>query len=95
MAVTQAKHLTLGRPSVAGLPPREAAAITAASSQSSLDAFRVGIGVAGGLVIDRRPDRRSRHPQPPTRVVHAERCAGGQLAGAPLDAAGVHAPRPA
>src|SRR6516165_5168646 len=44
-AVTEAKQLTLGRPSVSGLPRREAVAITVASGQSSLDAFRVGIGV--------------------------------------------------
>ena len=35
-AVAQAKQLTFGRPSVAGLPPREAVAITVASGQSSL-----------------------------------------------------------
>jgi hypothetical protein len=28
----------------------------------------------------------------PRRVVQAEQCSGGQLAGAPLDAAGLHAP---
>jgi EmrB/QacA subfamily drug resistance transporter len=89
-AVAQAKQLTLGRPSVAGLPAHEAAAITVASGQSSLQAFRVGIGVAGVLVIIggligavgiRNPRRR----------VRAGDCAGGQLAGAPLDAAGLHA----
>ena len=31
----------------------------------------------------------------PRRVVAAEQCSGGQLEGAPLDAAGVHAPAPA
>src|SRR5205814_8624956 len=50
-AVAEAKQLTLGRPSVAGVPPHEAVAITVASDQSSLQAFRVGIGVAGALVI--------------------------------------------
>jgi hypothetical protein len=50
-AVTEAKRLTLGRPPVVGLPTHEAVAITQASGQSSLDAFRVGIGVAGALVI--------------------------------------------
>jgi EmrB/QacA subfamily drug resistance transporter len=50
-AVTEAKQLTLGRPPVAGLPAHEAVAITYASGQSSLDAFRIGIGVAGALVI--------------------------------------------
>ena len=41
-----------------------------------------------------RCDRSRRHPQP-RRAVQAEQCSGGQLAGAPLDAAGVHAPTPA
>jgi hypothetical protein len=31
----------------------------------------------------------------PRRVVRAEHCAGGQLAGAPLDAAGLTAPKTA
>jgi EmrB/QacA subfamily drug resistance transporter len=89
-AVAEAKRLTLGRPSVAAVPPRQAAAITAASNTASLDAFRLGIGVAGGLVIVGGLIGAGgiRNPR---RVVHAERCAGGQLAGAPLDAAGVHA----
>ena len=49
-AVREAKQLTLGRPPVAGVPPRQAAEITAASGQSSLDAFRVGLAVVAGLV---------------------------------------------
>ncbi|HEV2981031.1 MAG TPA: DHA2 family efflux MFS transporter permease subunit [Solirubrobacteraceae bacterium] len=90
-SVAEAKRLTLGRPSVAGVPPREAAAITAGSNAASLDAFRVGIGVAGGLAIvgGLIGGAGIRNPR---RVVRAQHCAGGQLAGAPLDAAGVHAP---
>ena len=93
-AVAEAKQLTLGRPSVAGLPPHEAAAITVASGQSSLEAFRVGIGVAGGLVIIGGLIGAAgiRNPR---RIVQAKQCAGGQLAGAPLDAAGLHASQPA
>jgi EmrB/QacA subfamily drug resistance transporter len=89
-AVAEAKQLTLGRPSVAGLPPREAVAITVASGQSSLDAFRVGIGVSGVLVVIGGLIGAAgiRNPR---RVVQAKQCAGGQLAGAPLDAAGLHA----
>jgi Major Facilitator Superfamily len=89
-AVAEAKQLTLGRPSVAGLPPREGLAIAVASGQSSLEAFRVGIGVAsvlvvlGGLIG-------AAGIQNPRRVVRAQQCAGGQLAGAPLDAADLHA----
>src|SRR6478609_3149381 len=45
-AVAEAKRLTLGRPSVAAVPPPQAAAITSASNAASLDAFRLGIGVA-------------------------------------------------
>jgi EmrB/QacA subfamily drug resistance transporter len=88
-AVTEAKQLTLGRPSVAGLPPREALAITHASGQSSLDAFRVGIGVAAALVVIGGLIGAAgiRNPR---RVVEAEQCPGGQLCGAPLDAAGLH-----
>jgi sugar phosphate permease len=93
-AVAQAKQLTLGRPPVAGLPPREAAAITVASGQSSLESFRVGIGVASALVIIGGLIGAAgiRNPK---RVVRAGECSGGQLAGAPLDAAGVHASHPA
>ena len=89
-AVAQAKRLTFGRPSVAGVPPREAVAITVASNQSSLEAFRLGIGVAGTLVIIGGLIGAVGISNP-RRVVHAEHCAGGQLAGAPLDAAGLHA----
>jgi EmrB/QacA subfamily drug resistance transporter len=89
-AVAEAKRLTLGRPSVARVPPRQAAEITAGSNAASLDAFRLGIGVAGGLVIIGGLIGAAgiRNPR---RVVRAEHCAGGQIAGAPLDAAGVHA----
>ena len=93
VAVAQAKQLTLGRPPVAGLPTREAAAITIASGQSSLEAFRVGIGVASALVIIGGLIGAAgiRNPR---RVVRASQCAGGQLAGAPLDAAGLHTTQP-
>ena len=89
-AVAEAKQLTLGRPSVAGVPPREALAITVASGQSSLEAFRVGIGVASGLVVLGGLIG-AVGIQNPRRVVRAQECRGGQLAGAPLDAAGLHA----
>ncbi len=89
-AVAQAKRDTLGRPSVAGVPPGEAVRITVASNQSSRSAFRLGIGVSGVLVIIGGMIGAAgiRNPR---RVVSAEQCSGGQLAGAPLDAAGVHA----
>jgi hypothetical protein len=93
-AVAHAKQLTFGTPPVAGLPRHEAVAITVASGQSSLQAFRVGIGVASMLVIiGGLIGAAGIHN--PRRVVQAKQCSGGQLAGAPLDAAGVHAPQPA
>ncbi len=59
--------------------------------QSSLVAFRVGVGVASGLVIiGGLIGAGIRNPR---RVVRASQCSGGQLAGAPLDAAGLHAPQ--
>jgi EmrB/QacA subfamily drug resistance transporter len=93
-AVAAAKQLTLGRPPVAGVPPPQAVAITRASGESSLEAFRVGIGVAGSLVVIGGLIGAAgiRNPR---RLVRASDCRGGQIAGAPLDAAGVHASQPA
>jgi hypothetical protein len=93
-AVAEAKRLTLGSPSVAGVPPGQGRAIVAASYQGSVDAFRVGIGVAAVLVILGGVIG-AVGIRNPRRAVEAEHCSGGQLAGAPLDAAGVHAPTPA
>jgi hypothetical protein len=90
-AVAQAKELTLGRPSVAGIPPRQARAIVSASDQASVHAFRWGVGAAGLLVIGGGLIG-AFGIRNPRRVVAARHCSGGQLAGAPLDAAGVHAP---
>jgi hypothetical protein len=64
--------------------------ITVASGQSSLEAFRVGIGVASALVVIGGLIG-AVGIQNPRRVVRAQQCPGGQLAGAPLDAAGLHA----
>ena len=63
-----------------------------ATGQSSLESFRVGVGVASGLVIIGGLIGAAgiRNPR---RVVRASQCSGGQLAGAPLDAAGLHAPQ--
>jgi EmrB/QacA subfamily drug resistance transporter len=90
-AVAEAKELTLGRPSVAGIPPGQARAIVSASDQASVHAFRWGIGAAGLLVIGGGLIG-AFGIRNPRRVVAARHCSGGQLAGAPLDAAGVHAP---
>ncbi|MBV8219225.1 MAG: hypothetical protein JO325_12235 [Solirubrobacterales bacterium] len=69
-------------------------AITVASEDSSQQAFRLGVGVAGALVIigGLIGAVGIRNPR---RVVQAKQCPGGQLAGAPLDAAGVQTSQPA
>jgi MFS transporter len=90
-AEAQAKQLAFGRPSVAGVPPRQATAIVAASDQASVEAFRWGIGVTSLLVICGGVIG-AVGIRNPRRSVEAKQCSGGQLAGAPLDAAGVHAP---
>jgi EmrB/QacA subfamily drug resistance transporter len=87
--VAQAKRLTLGRPSVAGLPPRQAHAVIAAADAASLDSFHAGIGIAGGLVLLGGLIGAA-GIQNPRRAVCAEECAGGQLVGASPDAAGLH-----
>ncbi len=94
-SVAQAKRLTLGRPSVAGLPPRQARAVTDAANAASLESFRVGIAIAGGLVLLGGVIG-AVGIQNPRRAVCAEECAGGPLVGASPDAAGLHEePRPA
>lgn len=85
-AVAQAKRLTFGVPSLAGVPPSEGQLIVQASKHSSQSAFRLGIGIAGGLLaigggIGALAIRN------PRRVVSARECPGGQLVGAPRDAA--------
>jgi EmrB/QacA subfamily drug resistance transporter len=88
-AVAQAKRLTLGRPSVAGVPPRQGQRIVAAADGASLESFRLGIGIAGGLVLLGGLIG-ALGIQNPQREVSAEECAGGQLVGASPDAAGCH-----
>jgi EmrB/QacA subfamily drug resistance transporter len=90
-AVAQATRLALGRPSVAGLPPGQAAIVLKAANDASLQSFRIGIGIAGGLVFLGGLIGAA-GIQNPRRVVRAEDCAGGQLVGSSPDAAGCHEP---
>jgi EmrB/QacA subfamily drug resistance transporter len=88
-AVIQAERLTLGRPSVVGLPPRQAAVVIQAADAASLRSFRLGIGIAGGLVIVGGLIGAA-GIQNPRRAVLAQECPGGQLVGSSPDAAGCH-----
>jgi EmrB/QacA subfamily drug resistance transporter len=84
--VAQARDRSLGTVDAASLPPPERERLREATAESSRSAFRLGMEIAAALVSlggvialagIRRP------PQP----AHAADCAGGQLAGAPLEAA--------
>jgi len=90
-AVAEAKRLTLGRPSVAGVPRPEAVAIAHAADQASLHSFRIGMGIAGGLVFLGGAIGAAGIRNPRRRVL-AARCPAGQLVGGNPDAAGCHAP---
>jgi len=84
-AVAEAKRRTIATVDVSRLPVAERASVSAAVQDASVDAFRLGIGLAAGLVaiggilglvgiVN------------PRRAVRCEDCAGGQLVGQPLDA---------
>jgi EmrB/QacA subfamily drug resistance transporter len=81
-AVGEAKTRPLTPVSLQGVPPADAAAVSAAVTGASTQSFHLGIGVGGALVacggiIGGLSIRN------PRRVVKAGKCAGGQLAGAP------------
>jgi EmrB/QacA subfamily drug resistance transporter len=86
IAVAQARRQTLARVD----PARAGADVSRAVQSASVHAFHVGIGISsmlvalGGLlgIVGIRN---------PRRAVRCEDCAGGQLAGQPLDAARAHA----
>jgi EmrB/QacA subfamily drug resistance transporter len=89
-AVGEAKKLPLGRPSVHGLPPAQAHAVTVAAEGASLHSFHLGLaiaaalvalgGIVGGLGI--------RNPRKQEEEIHARSCAGGQLVGASSEISG-------
>ncbi len=84
-AAAEAKRLALGTPSVQGVPPRQAHAITAAAEAASLHAFHDGMAIAtvlvalGGLV----GFAWIRNPRRTETDVKAGDCGGGQLVGSP------------
>jgi hypothetical protein len=92
-AVAEAKRLALGTPSVKGVPPRQAHAITSAAEAASLHAFHDGMAIAavlvaiGGLI----GFGWIRNPRRAEADVKAGDCGGGQLVGSPNVPEGVAA----
>jgi MFS family permease len=88
-ALAQAQGQTLARVS----PTRAGVAVADAVQSASVHAFHVGMGISASLValgglLGLAGIRN------PRRVVRCEDCAGGQLAGQPLDAARRQVPQP-
>ena len=84
--VAEAKSRTLARADVSGLPAREAVVVARATEDAAVSAFHTGMGMSAalvalgglvGLTLVRSP----------RREVSCAGCPGGQLAGAPLEAA--------
>jgi EmrB/QacA subfamily drug resistance transporter len=93
-AVTAAKARTLGRADTRGLPPDEARAVARAAEAASVSAFHSGVGIAAALVaaggvLGLVGIRNAR------REPRCADCAGGQLVGAPIEAAEPQAVRAA
>jgi MFS family permease len=84
--VRSTEQRVLARADVSGLPAAEGATVRRATEAASVDAFHIGMGISAalvglggvlGLVFVRNP----------RREVACAGCSGGQLAGAPVDAA--------
>ncbi len=79
-AVAQVKRLSLGRPEVHGVPPRQARAVTSAAEAASVHSFHLGMAIAAALLalggLIGALGIRNRHG-----VVAAEHCPAGQFVG--------------
>ena len=84
--VNEAKDRTLARANPDGLPPTEGRVVTQAAEDAAVTAFHRGVGIAAALVAlgGLLGVAGIRNPR---RSVPCEGCPGGQLAGAPLEAA--------
>jgi len=92
-ALRQAQTQTLAKVVPRGLPPAEQQAIAKATEDASVAAFHLGIGIAAVLVATGGVLGLVGIANP-RRYVCAAECAGGQLAGAPREAARPVAPAP-
>jgi EmrB/QacA subfamily drug resistance transporter len=85
-AVVRARTQTLARVEPVGVPARERAVVADATEDASIAAFHVGLGIAAALVAAGGVLGLVGIVNP-RRYVCAAECAGGQLAGAPREAA--------
>jgi EmrB/QacA subfamily drug resistance transporter len=85
-AVQRAQDRVLGRADVSTLAPREAAVVAHATEAASVAAFHTGMAISAGLVA-LGGILGLAFVRNPRREVTCATCAGGQLAGAPADAA--------
>jgi EmrB/QacA subfamily drug resistance transporter len=84
--VRHAQDRVLIRADVSGLPADEAARVAGAIEAASVDAFHTGMAISAGLVALGGLLGLA-FVRNPRRAVPSAGCAGGQLAGAPADAA--------
>ena len=84
--VAQAEDRVLVRADVSGLAPGEAAAVARATQAASLQAFHTGMAISAALVAAGGLLGLA-FVRNPRRSVPCASCAGGQIAGAPADAA--------
>ena len=84
--VRDAERNPLAIPGVADLAATEAQAVTSAAEAAAVEGFRVGMGIATGLVL-LAGVLGAVGVRNPLRAVTSGDCAGGALAGAPVDAA--------
>jgi EmrB/QacA subfamily drug resistance transporter len=85
VAIADAKANPMIQPNLREVPARERPAISEAVSDASLAGFRLGVGTSAAVVI--LAGVLGAGIRNPRRAVAARECAGGQLVGAPRDAA--------
>lgn len=93
-AVRAAEARVLGRADVSRLSPAEGAVVARATAAASVEAFHVGMAISAALVALGGALGLA-FVRNPRREVACAGCAGGQLAGAPQDAARERPPAPA
>lgn len=84
-AVASARDSPLTQPDLRGVPAADAQVVANAVDDASVESFRIGMGVAAGLVL-LGGVLGAAGIRNPRRTVLASECPGGQLAGQPCDA---------